>query len=79
MPFSVLIHNFPHCGATCIRWPSWKNYVFNHCCSLLSLSNILWRSSQFLKMDYPNLWWPQWRKAVFQPVICNCMFLGGLF
>ena len=25
-------------------------------------------------MDYPNLWWLLWPKAVFQPVICHRMF-----
>ena len=26
-------------------------------------------------MDYPNLQWLQWQKAVFQPLICYCIFL----
>ena len=29
-------------------------------------------------MVYPNLWWLQWWKAVFQPVICSHI-LDGLF
>ena len=30
-------------------------------------------------MDYSKLWWLQWQKAVFQPVICRPLFLDGLF
>jgi len=63
---SILTHNYPLHGATCIRWPSWINYLFNRCCSFLLLSNSL-QKFWFLKMDYPNLWWPQWWKVY-------CMF-----
>ena len=39
---SVLAHNYPLLGATCcVRWLSWINPAFNHCCSLLSLTNSL--------------------------------------
>ena len=57
-------------AATCILWPSWISYLFSCRCSLLSLTDSLWRFCRCSKMDYPN----QWRKAAFQPVVCHRMF-----
>ena len=56
---NVLTHNYPLCGATCIWWPSWINYVFNRCFTFLSLTNSLRRFSQFMKKDCRNLRWLQ--------------------
>ena len=42
-------------------------------------SLIVYQLSRFLKMACPNLWWLQWGKAVFQPVIFHHMFWDGLF
>ena len=40
-------------------------FVIVYYCSL-----IVYQFSHFLKLDYPNLQWLQWSKAVFKPVIC---------